>query len=410
VAQRRPGAARAELAPRAGRHKKTQANFRRPGFERELFGTPNGIRTRAAGVKGRSPRPLDDGGSERSVVARAESETRRRRLRQGRGTTSPPGEKAHPRLERSPAEAGRTSVSKGRRKWRVSRRSQPARSTEVQSVRRRPTLERRPNVVSCGRSTGPRLEACAERATLSAHTIVYPTGEAQFPASGLDADTYVGIRGKCVCPLPRPLDHAYRAGKMRERLAGKRRLGSVDDEVRRVRSNSVATRRFPLHASDSQGRAVGQVALHHRPTRGAVGSESVGRGAEVSLLRWLRRQLRQPDSLRERLEAAIENDDAEEARRIVSRYEFSSGQRRQVDRLIDEWERYLHLPGHNPKRQARREYARSRRTRRAPHRRMWSSRQEKHRARVRATGFGAVGRLSCARPSTYPFPTTRSGR
>src|SRR5580658_3575983 len=33
--------------------------------------TPNGIRTRAAGVKGRSPRPLDDGGSKRSVVVRA---------------------------------------------------------------------------------------------------------------------------------------------------------------------------------------------------------------------------------------------------------------------------------------------------------------------------------------------------
>jgi len=31
-------------------------------FEREQVGTPNGIRTRAAGVKGRSPRPLDDGG------------------------------------------------------------------------------------------------------------------------------------------------------------------------------------------------------------------------------------------------------------------------------------------------------------------------------------------------------------
>src|SRR4051812_32359567 len=29
--------------------------------------TPNGIRTRAAGVKGRSPRPLDDGGLEGRV-------------------------------------------------------------------------------------------------------------------------------------------------------------------------------------------------------------------------------------------------------------------------------------------------------------------------------------------------------
>jgi hypothetical protein len=83
-----------------------------------------------------------------------------------------------------------------------------------------------------------------------------------------------------------------------------------------------------------------------------MGSSPVGRGAKVSLLRWLRGQLRQPDPLRERLEAAIDNDDAEEARRIVARYEFSSAQRRHVDRLIDEWERDLHLPGRNLKRDA----------------------------------------------------------
>src|SRR3982751_4026027 len=37
--------------------------------------------------------------------------------------------------------------------------------------------------------------------------------------------------------------------------------------------------------------------------------------AQVSLLRWLRRQLRQPTPLREHLEAAVENDDPAEARR-----------------------------------------------------------------------------------------------
>jgi hypothetical protein len=69
--------------------------------------------------------------------------------------------------------------------------------------------------------------------------------------------------------------------------------------------------------------------------------EPVSRAAKVSLLRWLRRQLRQPDPLREHLEAAIENDDPAEARRIIGRYAFSEPQRRHVDRLIDEWERDL---------------------------------------------------------------------
>jgi hypothetical protein len=35
--------------------------------------------------------------------------------------------------------------------------------------------------------------------------------------------------------------------------------------------------------------------------------------AQVSLLRWLRRQLRQPIPMREHLEAAVENDDVAEA-------------------------------------------------------------------------------------------------
>jgi predicted secreted protein len=58
----------------------------------------------------------------------------------------------------------------------------------------------------------------------------------------------------------------------------------------------------------------------------------------VSLLRWLRRQLREPSPLRERLEAAIANDDPDEARRIVSNAPFNDGQRRHVERLLDEWE------------------------------------------------------------------------
>jgi hypothetical protein len=59
----------------------------------------------------------------------------------------------------------------------------------------------------------------------------------------------------------------------------------------------------------------------------------------VSLLRWLRRQLREPAPQRERLEAAIANDDPAEARRLVELMPFSEAQRRHVDRLLDEWER-----------------------------------------------------------------------
>jgi hypothetical protein len=59
----------------------------------------------------------------------------------------------------------------------------------------------------------------------------------------------------------------------------------------------------------------------------------------VSLLRWLRRQLRQPTPERERLEAAIANDDPAEARRLLAGYSFSDAQRRHVEGLIDAWER-----------------------------------------------------------------------
>jgi hypothetical protein len=61
--------------------------------------------------------------------------------------------------------------------------------------------------------------------------------------------------------------------------------------------------------------------------------------ATVSLLRWLRRQLRQPTPLREHLEAAVANDDPAEARRLLARFDFTDAQRRHVAGLIDEWER-----------------------------------------------------------------------
>jgi hypothetical protein len=61
--------------------------------------------------------------------------------------------------------------------------------------------------------------------------------------------------------------------------------------------------------------------------------------ATVSLLRWLRRQLREPAPQRERLEAAIANDDPREARQIVGAMPFNEAQRHHVERLIEEWER-----------------------------------------------------------------------
>ena len=60
---------------------------------------------------------------------------------------------------------------------------------------------------------------------------------------------------------------------------------------------------------------------------------------QVSLLRWLRRQLAQPTPLREHLEAAVEADDPAEARRLVARFAFSDEQRRNVEELLAAWDR-----------------------------------------------------------------------
>jgi hypothetical protein len=63
--------------------------------------------------------------------------------------------------------------------------------------------------------------------------------------------------------------------------------------------------------------------------------------AHVSLLRWLRRQLRQPSPIREHLEAAVENDDPAEARRLLAQLPFNDAQRRNVEQLLEAWERTL---------------------------------------------------------------------
>jgi len=68
------------------------------------------------------------------------------------------------------------------------------------------------------------------------------------------------------------------------------------------------------------------------------------RSNSVGLLRWLRRQLAQPTPLRERLEAAVANNDPAEARRCLGKFEFSDEQRHHVERLLEAWERELIRP------------------------------------------------------------------
>jgi hypothetical protein len=60
--------------------------------------------------------------------------------------------------------------------------------------------------------------------------------------------------------------------------------------------------------------------------------------AQVSLLRWLRRQLAQRSAIREHLEAAVENNDPAEARRVVATFPFSDEQRRNIEQLLQAWE------------------------------------------------------------------------
>ena len=63
----------------------------------------------------------------------------------------------------------------------------------------------------------------------------------------------------------------------------------------------------------------------------------MSRAAEVSLRRWLRRQLQQPTPSREHLEAAVENDDPAEVRRLLVDVPFTAEQRRHVEGLLDAW-------------------------------------------------------------------------
>ena len=64
----------------------------------------------------------------------------------------------------------------------------------------------------------------------------------------------------------------------------------------------------------------------------------MSRAAQVSLLRWLRRQLQQPTPAREHLEAAVENNDPYEVRRLLADMPFTEAQRRHVENMLDAWD------------------------------------------------------------------------
>src|SRR5439155_4552532 len=123
-------------------------------------------------------------------------------------------------------------------------------------------------------------------------------------------------------PGPRQGATAARLPRLRRsrRQAGRAegRLDESDGRPSALRAGRVRHRSAPQHLA--------QATVTTTPTT-------------VSLLRWLRRQMREPTPQRERLEAAIANDDPAEARRIVAVVPFSEAQRRHVELLLDEWQR-----------------------------------------------------------------------
>src|SRR5687767_4430193 len=70
----------------------------------------------------------------------------------------------------------------------------------------------------------------------------------------------------------------------------------------------------------------------------AVYGFRVANPAAVSLLRWLRRQLREPLPVREHLEAAVAADDPAEVGRLLAGFDFTPAQRHHVEALLAAWE------------------------------------------------------------------------
>ena len=64
---------------------------------------------------------------------------------------------------------------------------------------------------------------------------------------------------------------------------------------------------------------------------------------QVSLLRWLRAQLREVLPVREHLEAAVQSGDVAEVRRLVARFDLSEQQRHHLEELLAAWERGLRV-------------------------------------------------------------------
>ena len=113
----------------------------------------------------------------------------------------------------------------------------------------------------------------------------------------------------------------------------------------------VASRRSLVRYRARHHGRLAQLVEHLLYTQGVGGSSPsppiamAVEAAQVSLLRWLRRQLAQPSQIREHLEAAVEHDDPAEARRVVARLPFSDDQRRNVEQLLAAWERTLGRTG-----------------------------------------------------------------
>jgi hypothetical protein len=103
-------------------------------------------------------------------------------------------------------------------------------------------------------------------------------------------------------------------------------------------------RRSARREPDRREPALRAPRVRRRPSRREHDALPLNRATNVSLRRWLRRQLRQPEPLRERLEAAIAENDPAEARRVIAQFEFSEAQRRHVIGLIEEWEGGLRVP------------------------------------------------------------------
>ena len=120
-------------------------------------------------------------------------------------------------------------------------------------------------------------------------------------------------------PLEQRLAEGRRGPRVPSAAAGSGRRSSG----RASPSSRVAALRASGLKVDA-GNPTGAVRLYERlgfvadEPAGGLGRDPVTAPHSVSLLRWLRRQLRQPEPLREHLEAAIQNDDPAEARRVVA--------------------------------------------------------------------------------------------